>query len=275
MHLFLLGEAFSFCHLGVPLHSTTALQLLLALHLQDQRLSVLPVCVCRARSHPQPSPAGSALGSSLKSQPIEMARGALMCSSALTWVSLTLGEFSVLFSPNGPILHLSLVVSYFPFPLQALQGNNVDNRLLNLCVHGSSEVSVWRSPDQHRGGLWPCLEHPSCAGLKAMVLPHAQGRLHCQEDSVSQQTHTQSSVVFLLWQHQVDEAIIIIIQIWSCFLHYLLVLYLLEEKLCVYVNILAPLSCAIALGGGQDFTHCICFSTSELCLFTKPPSELL
>lgn len=55
----------------------------------------------------------------------------------------------------------------------------------------------------------------------------------------------------------------------------LLVLRLLEEKLLVDVKILAPLSCAIAFRGGQDFTHRICFSTSELCLFTKPSSELL
>lgn len=55
----------------------------------------------------------------------------------------------------------------------------------------------------------------------------------------------------------------------------LLVLCLLEEKLCVDVKILAPLSCAIAVGEGQDFTLRVCFSTSELCLFTKPSSELL
>lgn len=65
--------------------------------------------------------------------------------------------------------------------------------------------------------------------------------------------------------------------IWShflCYLH-LLVLCFLEEKLRVDVKIVASLSCAIVIGGGQRFAHRVCFPTSALRVFTKPPSEPL
>lgn len=129
----------------------TELQLLLALHLQAQRLRVLPACVpCWGRSDTQPSPDGSALGSLLKSRSAEMARGALMGSGALARVMLTLGEFTALFAPSGPILQPRLVLPYFPFfSPKALQAKYLDNRMLNLCVHSSSEVLVCRSPGQH------------------------------------------------------------------------------------------------------------------------------
>lgn len=64
--------------------------------------------------------------------------------------------------------------------------------------------------------------------------------------------------------------------IWSHFLCYLhLFCVFLEEKLCVDVKIVVSLSCAIAVSGGQHFAHRVCFPTSALRVFTKPPSEPL
>lgn len=137
----------------------------------------------------QLGPDGSALGSSLESQPVEMARGALTCTSALARITLTLGEFTVLFVLNGPILQPYLVLHNFPFfPPQALQVKYLNNKTLKLGVRGSSEVLVCRSPSQHPGGLCPCLGESSCTGLGAVMLPHAWGKLQGQEGSLSQKT---------------------------------------------------------------------------------------
>lgn len=63
----------------------------------------------------QLGPDGSAPGSLLESRPMEMARGALTCTGALAHVTLTLGEFTVSFVLNGPILQPCLVLPNFPF----------------------------------------------------------------------------------------------------------------------------------------------------------------
>lgn len=46
-------------------------------------------------------------------------------SGAFSRVTLTLGEFAVLFAPNGPILQPCLVLPYFPFSPPKLYKQNI------------------------------------------------------------------------------------------------------------------------------------------------------
>lgn len=70
--------------------------------------------------------------------PGNAASGEMYCLTCPRWSNpVTLSSF-LLFSISPP---------------KALQTKYLDNGTLNLCVHGSSEVSVCRSPGQHQGGL--------------------------------------------------------------------------------------------------------------------------